>query len=249
VLCRDSYSSDGNRFDHPLSSRFDEQDAFVIFDDVEVPHERVFIDGNVEVYNKVMTAGWVANVMQQTTIRAHVKLQFAYELATRMAHAVGANDSATNEMLGELWTYVELTRAALVAAEADASDCGNGTWFCDERPFRALRPTLPHWFPRVNEILRLLGSHNLLAAPTRAELDDPTLAPLLRTYFQGADGTEAEERVKLFRAAWDFTGSALGSRNELYERFYLASAARTYQLAHLAAQREIGESLVDPVLA
>ena len=33
-----------NAFDHPLSSRFDEQDAFVIFDDVEVPRERVFID-------------------------------------------------------------------------------------------------------------------------------------------------------------------------------------------------------------
>ena len=32
-------------------------------------------------------------------------------------------------------------------------------------------------------------------------------------------------------------------------RFYLASAARTYQMAHKAAQREIGESLVDRVLA
>ena len=31
-------------FDHPLSSRFDEQDAFVIFDDVEMPRDRVFID-------------------------------------------------------------------------------------------------------------------------------------------------------------------------------------------------------------
>jgi 4-hydroxyphenylacetate 3-monooxygenase len=249
VLCRDSYSARGDRFDHPLSSRFDEQDAFVIFDDVEVPRERVFIDGNVDVYNKVMTAGWVANVMQQTTIRAHVKLQFAYELATRMAEAIGLNDATTKELLGELWTYAELTRAALVAAEAGAADWGNGMWQCDERPFRALRPTLPQWFPRVNEILRLLGSHNLLAAPTRAELDDPALAPLVRTYFQGADGIAAEERVKLFRAAWDFTGSALGSRNDLYERFYLASAARTYQMAHIAAQREMGESLVDAVLA
>ncbi len=249
MLCRDSYAVAGDRFDHPLSSRFDEQDAFVVFDDVEVPRDRVFIDGNVEVYNKVMTAGWVANVMQQTTIRAHVKLQFAYELATRMAEAVNAKDASTNQMLGELWTYAELTRAALVAAEAGAADCGNGTWFCDERPFRALRPTLPGWFPRVNEILKLLGAHNLLAAPTRAELDDPTLAPLVRTYFRGADGVDAEERIRLFRAAWDFTGSALGSRNELYERFYLASAARTYQLAHMTARREIDESLVDSVLA
>jgi len=249
VLCRDSFALPGDRFDHPLSSRFDEQDAFVIFDDVEVPRARVFIDGNVDVYNKVMTAGWVANVMQQTTIRAHVKLQFAYELATRMATAVNATDASTNQMLGELWTYAELTRAALTAAEAGAADCGNGTWFCDERPFRALRPTLPGWFPRVNEIVKLLGSHNLLAAPTRAELDDPALAPLAAAYLRGAGEMDAHERVKLFRAAWDFSGSALGSRNELYERFYLASAARTYQLAHMTAQREIEGSLVDAVLA
>ena len=35
-LCRDSLSTQDNRFDHPLSGRFDEQDAFVIFDDVEI---------------------------------------------------------------------------------------------------------------------------------------------------------------------------------------------------------------------
>ena len=34
-----------------------------------------------------MTTGWTANIMQQTTIRAHVKLRFAWELATRMAEA------------------------------------------------------------------------------------------------------------------------------------------------------------------
>ena len=48
------------RFDRPLSSRFDEQDAFVIFDDVEVPRHRVFIDADPDVYNSVMgpTAWW-----------------------------------------------------------------------------------------------------------------------------------------------------------------------------------------------
>ncbi|HYC65782.1 MAG TPA: 4-hydroxyphenylacetate 3-hydroxylase N-terminal domain-containing protein, partial [Reyranellaceae bacterium] len=38
-LCRDSLSTASNLFDHPLSSRFDEQDAFVVFDDVEVPRD------------------------------------------------------------------------------------------------------------------------------------------------------------------------------------------------------------------
>ena len=44
-ICRDSAAGSFDKFDHPLSSRFDEQDAFVIFDNVEVPRDRVFIDG------------------------------------------------------------------------------------------------------------------------------------------------------------------------------------------------------------
>jgi aromatic ring hydroxylase len=62
-ICRDSVSAPAsNRFDHPLSSRFDEQDAFVIFDDVEVPRDRLFIDCNQKLYNTVMTTSWPANV-------------------------------------------------------------------------------------------------------------------------------------------------------------------------------------------
>ncbi|MGH2588535.1 MAG: 4-hydroxyphenylacetate 3-hydroxylase N-terminal domain-containing protein, partial [Dehalococcoidia bacterium] len=251
VMCRDSFSLPSNRFDHPFSSRFDEQDAVVIFDNVEVPRERLFLDGDPEIYNKVMATGWTANIMQQTTIRAWVKLEFAYELVTRMVEVLNAANPSTNEQLGEIWSYAELTRAVVRAAEADAYEWGNGTWFCDERPFRAIRPTLPRWFPRVNEIIKLVGAHNLLATPTAAELANPELRSLIEQYYQGAGGVSAEERIKVFRAAWDFAGTALGGRNELYERFYLASAARMYQVAHAAEQgrRKGAHPLLDQVLA
>jgi 4-hydroxyphenylacetate 3-monooxygenase oxygenase component len=247
-LCRDSLSAPANTFDHPLSSRFDEQDAFVIFDDVEVPRDRVFIDGNLPVYNSVMQTGWTPNVMQQTSIRAQTKLEFAWGIATRMAEMIGASGPPSAQMLGEIWTYAELTRAAVRAAEQDAYEYGNGVWFPDARPFYALRPILPVWFPRVNEILRLLGSHNLLAAPTAAQLADPTLRPLIDRYLRGAGDAGAEERIRVFRLAWDFAGSGLASRGEQYERFYLASSARTYQMAHFAASPERARRLVDRFL-
>src|SRR5581483_3021330 len=183
-------------------------------------------------------------------LRAAVKLEFAYELATRMVEVLNGANPQSNELLGEIWSYAALTRAALRAAEADAHDWGNGVWFCDDAPFRAIRPTLPRWFPRVNEIIKLLGAHSLLATPTAAELANPALRPLIDRYYAGAGGVSAEERTRIFRTAWDFAGSALGGRNELYERFYLASASRTYQLAHFAAQseRKGKPSLLDPWL-
>jgi 4-hydroxyphenylacetate 3-monooxygenase oxygenase component len=247
-LCRDSYSTPGNAFDHPLSSRIDEQDAFVIFDDVEVPRNRIFIDANLPVYNTVMTTGWMPNIMQQTSIRAQTKLEFAWGLATRMAEAINAVSGTGAEMLGEIWSYAEMTRAGVHSAEQGAHEWGNGVWFPDGRPFRALRGLLPFWFPRVNEIIRLLGSHNLLAAPTSAQLADPSLRPLIDRFLHGANDTTAEQRARIFRLAWDFAGSALASRGEQYERFYLASSGRSFIRAQTFASPDRARRLIDRFL-
>jgi 4-hydroxyphenylacetate 3-monooxygenase len=251
-LCRDSAAVAGaDVFNRPLSSRFDEQDAFIIFDDVEVPKDRVHINGVVDVYNSVMMpTAWWPNIMQQTTIRAYTKLQFAYGLATRMAEAVNDQTPHTVDALGELASYVETTRSALLLAEEHAYERADGVWFPDGRPLHPMRPLLARWFPRVNEILIGIGSHNLLATPSRGMLDDARLRPLIDEFLHGANGIGAADRAAVYRLAWDFVGSALGARNELYERNYLASARTNHTALHnFYMDRSRGSELVDQMLA
>ena len=250
-LCRDSAATVGsNSFDHPLSSRFDEQDAYTIFDDVEVPHDRIFINGDIDVYNSVMgPTAWWANIMQQTTIRALTKLEFAYGLALRMAEAVNDNSPGTMEMLGELSSYVEVTRSSVLLSEEHAFDRGDGVIFPDGRPMHPMRSMLAVWYPRVREILMLIGSHNLLATPSKAMFADARLRPLIEEFVHGANDVDAERRARIYRLAWDFIGSGLASRNELYERNYLASAktSRTHHTL-MYSDRETAYALVDAML-
>lgn len=248
-ICRDSLSAAANRFDHPLSSRFDEQDAFVIFDDVEVPRDRVFIDGNLGVFNSVMQKSWMPNIMQQTMVRATVKLDFAWGLGRRMAQAINAADPGTEQMLGEIWSYAEFARAAVIAADDGAREHCDGFWIPDVKPLYALRCMLPSWFPRVNEILSLIGSHFMLAAPRAGQFGDAALRPLIDEFLSGAGQVGAEERAAVFRLAWDFVGTGLASRNVQYERFYLASGARNLQRAHAIADESRAERMVDRFLA
>ena len=250
-LCRDSAAAPAeDLFDRPLSSRFDEQDAFVIFDDVEVPRERVFVDGRTDVYNAIRTSGIVENLTNQSMLRAQTKLEFAYGLATRMAEALNDQSPATLEMLGELLAYVEVTRSAVLLSAEHGRHVGDGVWFPDPRPLVPMRSLLATWFPRVAEIIALIGSHNLLAAPSRKQLDDPALRPLLDEFLHGANGMDAEQRAALFRTAWDFVGSGLGARNLLYERFYLTSAARNRVTAHTTnPDRSRALALVESILA
>jgi 4-hydroxyphenylacetate 3-monooxygenase len=248
-VCRDSYSRQRDPFDYPLSSRFDEMDAVVMFDDVEIPKERVFLDGDTVGYSEVITdTGWRGHIMHQAFTRAYVKLSFALGLGHLIANTTGVvRFDHVQEKLGQMWSMTELARSAIVSAEAGAHLDEGGVFYPDDRPFIALRGEMPKWLPRCNELLQLIGGGGFMATPAKADFEGP-LREQIDTYFQAA-GADAERRVRLFRLAWDFLGSELGGRGELYERFYLSDSWRMTALAYAIADKSFPESLVEQFLS
>ncbi len=250
-ICRDSFASERPAWDYPLSTRFDEMDAVVVFDDVEVPRERVFLDGNPELYSQVIgDSHWRAHIIHQAMTRAWAKLEFAFGLGHTLAEMTGVNAfDHVQEKLGELWSMLELTRAGIVAAEAGSFRAeGTDDWVPDERSFVALRGLMPKWVPRAMELIQLVGGGGFMATPSKADFDAAEIRGDIEKYFQ-ARNASAERRVRAFRLAWDFVGSALGGRGELYERFYLMDSFRMTALAYLLADKEHACGLVERFLA
>jgi 4-hydroxyphenylacetate 3-monooxygenase len=247
-ICRDSFARQRSPADYPLSSRFDEQDAVVIFDDVEIPKSRVFLDGDTVGYSEVITdTGWRGHIMHQAYTRAWVKLSFAFGLGHLLATTtnVAAFDHV-QEKLGQMWTMCELARSAIVSAEAGATIDSHGVMSPDERPFLALRSEMPKWLPRCHELLQLIGGGGFMCTPSQADVASE-LGPQIAMYYQAA-GADAARRIKLFRLAWDYVGSDLGSRGELYERFYLSDSWRMTTLAYRIADTTFPEALVEQFL-
>ena len=87
-----------------------------------------------------------------------------------------------------------------------------------------------------------------MATPRARQFDDPELRRLFDAFLSGAQDVSAKERAAVFRLAWDFVGSGLGSRNEQYERFYLASGARNLQRVHAVADSDRADRLVSDIL-
>src|SRR5690348_9733873 len=247
-ICRDSYSKQRNTFDYPLSSRFDEMDCVVIFDDVEIPKERVFLDGDTVGYSEVITeTGWRGHIMHQAFTRAYVKLSFAFGLGHLIANTTGVGRfDHIQEKLGQMWNMCELTRSAIVSAEAGSALDEGGVWYPDDRPFLALRGEMPKWLPYCNELLQLIGGGGFMCTPSEADMKGP-MADAIATFYQAA-GADAERRIRLFRLAWDYIGSDLGGRGELYERFYLSDSYRMTALAYKIADKSFPESLVEQFL-
>ncbi len=219
-LCRESFDLGRSRFDHPLGSRFEEMDCVAFFDDVLVPWERVFVLGDVAMINGTAFATHSSmHSAHQGAAKNLAKCEFVLGVALLMTQTLGnAQLPHSEERLGELMMQTELMRACMRAAEADAALDEWGVMCPAKLPVEITRNLFMTAYPRMVEILQLLGSSSFMIIPSEADFRGP-LAPDIEQYL-ATDGATARDRVKLFRLAWDVAGSAFGSRQVLYERFF-----------------------------
>ena len=63
------------------------------------------------------------------------------------------------------------------------------------------------------------------------------------------DTATAEERIRLFRLAWDVSCSAFGGRQTLYERYFGGDAARNAALLYQTYDRTAQRNMVEEFLS
>jgi 4-hydroxyphenylacetate 3-monooxygenase len=245
-LCRESFDLGRSHFDHPLGSRFEEMDCVVVFDDVLVPWERVFVLGDVELINgTALTTHSAAHTAHQGAAKNLAKCEFVLGVALLMTQTLGnAHLPHSEERLAELIMYTELQRACIRSAEADATPDEWGVMCPVPLQIELTRNLFMTAYPRMAEILQLLGSSSFMITPTEADFGTP-LAPAIEQYL-ATDTSGARDRVKLFRLAWDIAGSSFGSRQVLYERFF-ASDPLTRARALIALHQTDREAVMERV--
>ncbi|HTT95194.1 MAG TPA: 4-hydroxyphenylacetate 3-hydroxylase N-terminal domain-containing protein [Solirubrobacterales bacterium] len=223
LLSRRPYAVDlPSEFDYPLSSRFDESDALVTFEDVFVPWSDVFVYRDVG-----GTMGqWFATAAHvlgnsQAQIRLVAKIKFLISLARKIA-AVNGIDRIPSvvEKLGELASLAAVVEGMTVAAEAECVIDANGVARPNPRYLYGVMGLQAELYPRCLSILRELSGAGMIQLPaTFRDVSAPETAQLVQRYIC-SPGVDAEERIKLFKLAWDAVGSEFAGRHHQYEMFY-----------------------------
>jgi 4-hydroxyphenylacetate 3-monooxygenase len=245
-LCRDSFDQGRSHFDQPLGSRFEEMDCIVFFDDVEVPWERVFLLGDVErLNNTAHTTHSSAHSAHQGAAKNLAKCEFVLGIALLITETLGNRHLPhTEAYIGELMLTTTLTRALMRAGEADAKLDEWGVMCPDPVTIESTRNLFMTAYPRMVEILHLLGSSSFMIAPGEADFASPLAADIEQ--YLATDSTAARDRVRLFRLAWDVAGSSFGSRQVLYERFFASDPlTRARALAALYPKNEAMQRVLD----
>ena len=238
-------------FDYPLSSRLDETDSLVVFDDVFVPWEDVFIYKNIE-----LTAGQFsitsAHVLgnTQSHIRSWAKLQFLVGLVKRCMDLSGRSSiSEVIAQLGDLATRVSLVEGMILAAEAAAEPDPFGVMRPKDSLLYASQVFQQAMYPvLLNQIRGLMGGSLIQLPATVAELRVSHSAADIERYVRWP-GAKAGERVKLLKLLWDAVGSEFGSRHLQYEMFYAGEPGSIQGREFRTFDWAAAESLVDRCLA
>ncbi|WP_353947778.1 4-hydroxyphenylacetate 3-monooxygenase, oxygenase component [Sporolactobacillus sp. Y61] len=225
-ICRTPFSGGNSPYDHPLSSRFDEPDAIVIFDHVTVPWDRVFLNGNVEIASRLYTdSGFLPQQVHQVTSRNIVKTEFILGVIQSLVDAIHiAEYHHVQEKVTEVITALEILKALLSASEIHAAPDQWGTMTPDRAPLMTAMLYFPRIYPRLTEIVQLIGASGLVSIPAERDFSSSNNEDLTR-YLQASD-RNGFDKVRLFRLAWDLSMSSFAGRQMLYERYFFGDPVR-----------------------
>ena len=251
VLSRKSYEAWAqSQFDSPLSYSLDENDAIIYFDEVKVPWERVFVHRDVTLCRDQFHEA-PTHIFQnyQSQVRLMVKLRFLVGLARRIADA---NDLTripqVVETLGRLAAQAGMIEGLVNGMEAAGRYVGP-YYIPDRHPLYTAQVMAQELYPQLMNTLRDLAGGSPIMLPSSArDFDNPEIADYIGRS-QSAIGPETEERVKLFKLAWDAIGSEFASRHIQFELFYAGAGYVVRNNSYRTYDWERATGMVNGLLA
>ena len=250
VLSRRSYEAAApSVFDYPLSARYDENDAVIYFDNAKIPWERVLVNQDVAM-SLAQFHETPAHVWQnyQAQVRLSVKMRFLAGLARRMAETNGLLAiPQVRETLGQIAAEAQLVHGLVAAMEVDGSE-QFGYFIPDAHTLYTAQVITQQLYSTFTTRLRDLAGGGVIMLPSaEADYGNAELRSLIERTQQSPVAT-ADERVKLFKLAWDAIGSEFGSRHVQYEMFYAGATFVTKGHSFRRYDWDGATALVDRVL-
>lgn len=195
---------------YPYSSSHNMSEGFIVFDDVFVPNERLFLAGEVE--HSATFAHSLGLWERVGSVGHYVRLgETLVGLAQLIAEANGLHRVPhIREKIADLINYATMIRAGLEAAIANATFTPEG-WACpDELLTNAAKFfAAEQWSTMVRHLHDIAGG-SVLTSPSLRDLANAETGDHVRKYMRTMEGVDAEYRMRLFHAIRDFTADTYG---------------------------------------
>jgi 4-hydroxybutyryl-CoA dehydratase/vinylacetyl-CoA-Delta-isomerase len=210
IINRSFAAPELNEFDYPASGHHSMPEGFVIFDDVFVPWDRVFLAGEVQLASRLAqslglwerTGGLVGSV---ATSRLFVGLG---QLVTEMQGK--DRDANAQNTVAELICYAEMLRMGLEYACRNYETTPSGMVHPNILAVNTAKYYYAANYHDAVKRLHDLSGGLVLTLPSEADLRNEVSGRYIRKYLHTKQSVDVESRMRVYNLIRDLTADAYG---------------------------------------
>lgn len=186
------------------NSKFSGQEALIIFDNVFIPYELIFMDGEVE---------FASMLVERFTCyhrRSYVCKTGLGDVLIGAAAAIAdyngvSNASHIKDKLIEMTHLNETIFAAGIASSHQAYKTQSGNFINDEMLANVCKHNVTRFPYEIGRIAQDIAGGLMVTLPSEKDFTSPITGPLLEKYLKGKKGVSTEDRVRILRLIENMT--------------------------------------------
>jgi 4-hydroxybutyryl-CoA dehydratase / vinylacetyl-CoA-Delta-isomerase len=219
--------------EHPISARHKMMETLTVFDDVFVPRERVFLQGEID----------FAGLLALTFVRFHRFTAVSYklplmELLAGAGYAIAEANGVLSaghvrDKLTHLAAYHSIVRGLIEHAAASCT-VEEGVAVPNTLLTNVAKYHFAHNYHQAVQIVQDLAGGLLVTAPAAEDLTAEATRAYVLKYLGGKKGFDAEQRLRLINLIGDLTASDFGG----YQEVLAVHAEGGFEAEKLQAYRE-----------
>jgi 4-hydroxybutyryl-CoA dehydratase / vinylacetyl-CoA-Delta-isomerase len=199
----DTRSMEGGTLDAG-NAEFSGQEAMVIFDNVFIPWDRVFMDGEYD---------YAAMLVERFTCyhrRSYVCKSGVGDVLIGAAAAIADYNgvekaSHIKDKLVEMSHLNETIYATGIASSHQGHATKSGAYICDDMIANVCKHHVTRFPYELGRLAQDLAGGLVATLPSEKDLNDAEVGPLLKKYLKGRDGVDVEDRLRILRLIENMT--------------------------------------------
>ena len=220
MYCREIVHKPGaSAYDHPLTSRGEEIEAIVTFDNLFVPRERIVALRERELHTVNFYNLWARHEHWYTFVRIVTKAELYAGLAQLIVDTLELGEvPVVRQRVADIIEFTRILQGMEFAAEEFAAPSEGDVMTPDATIVTAARSYAQHNLPWVLHILQDICGQGLILRFSEQDLDEgPAAFGKNLGWFLDTRNVSAKEKNLIMNLVWDVAGSEHATRSKLFE--------------------------------
>jgi 4-hydroxybutyryl-CoA dehydratase/vinylacetyl-CoA-Delta-isomerase len=223
------------------NAKYGGQETLVVFDDVFIPHEHIFMDGEHE-FAQEMVARFTAYHRASYVCKTGLG-DVMVGAAAAIAEYNGADAAShVKDKLVEMTHLNETIYSSAIASSHEAKPLASGIYMNDAMLANVCKHNVTRFPYEIARLAQDLAGGLMVTLPSQADFENEVSGPILRKYLKGRSNVPVEHRARMLRLIENMTlgRNAVGYLTESLHGAGSPQAQRIQILRGMEVERKKG---------